>query len=119
MCTHTRLKEGTRAMPQYVIALHTSDPKEAQRILGILNEGTRVVGLYPLPDKEGPWCTCMRTRKHGWTRSTKTGWMVCDRCNLPASHERKNVGARMFTALGRNLMKRDRTPLIFRGPQGW
>lgn len=112
-------KERDARMAQYVIALHTTDPKEAQRILGILSEGTRVVGLYPIPEKDGPWCRCIRTRKHGWTRHTKTGWMVCDQCGYPASHERTKLGLRMFTALGRNLMKRERTPLIFRNPQGW
>lgn len=108
-------------MPQYVIALHTKDPKLAQRLLSMLadEDDARIVGLYPIPDRDGPWCSCLRTRKHGWSRHPKTGWMVCDVCSRPASHERTNIGTRMFTALGRNLMKRERTPLIFRNPQGW
>lgn len=109
------------AMAQYVIAVHTRDPKLAQWLMSMLdeNDGGRVVGLYPIPDKDGPTCTCLRTRKSGWTRNFKTGWMVCDVCGHPAKHERTNIGVRMFSALGRNLMKRERTPLIFRNPEGW
>lgn len=82
-------------------------------------EGARVVGVYRMPDRDEDVCPGISggCREAGWKRSRR-GHMV-HACGLRNRGYRAKIAISLMDWFGINLLPRDRTPGVFRNPEGW
>jgi hypothetical protein len=86
---------------------------------GTAFEDARVVGVYRMPDRDENVCPgasggCKAT---AWTRHRR-GYMV-HACGLRQRDYRSKLAIAIMDWFGINLMPRERTPSVFRNPEGW
>lgn len=94
--------------------------RRAEQVKDIVREHpAATVGVYAFPAKGEPVCPgASRCGHTTWTRDIPGGYMrhTCGRRNR--DWKRHLVGS-LFDILGSNLLKRARTPSLFRNPEGW
>lgn len=80
---------------------------------------TKVVGLYWIPNRDEETCRqCTRvdeSKKNGFGRHPEFGYDTHS-CGRPTPSWRRQIGRRLVTALGFNLLEDAETPAIFRDP---
>lgn len=110
----------------YVVMVHVpgtpDDDSEVDQIM-IDIENSRaanatVIGLYYVPNKNEPTCggcDAVKGKKNGFSRHPEFGYDTHE-CGKPNPFWRTQIGRRLVTALGWNLLEDAETPVIFRDP---
>lgn len=112
----------------YLVITHVEKLSEARHLIaatpgGIEHEdaiqSARVVGVYRMPDRDEPVCMGISggCRESGWKR-LRRGYMV-HACGLRNRGYRAKIAISLMDWFGINLLPRDRTPGVFRNPEGW
>jgi hypothetical protein len=109
----------------YLVITHVKTIDEARIFMNAIpNVGdpiasSRVVGVYRMPDRDESVCTGISggCREQGWRRM-RAGHMA-HACGLRNRGYRAKISTAMMDWFGINLMPRERTPAVFRNPEGW
>ena len=82
-------------------------------------QGARIVGVYRMPDRDEPVCPGISggCKEAGWKR-VRRGYMV-HACGLRNRGYRSKIAVSLMDWFGVNLLPRDKTPGVFRNPEGW
>lgn len=102
------------------VILYFGDEERAQRYVDTTERN--VVGMYE--DPKDKVCTCRsqqnsRTRDFGQgPRHNYWGWQKHAGCGKAGTWWRRNIGKRLFLALGVNLLG-DKAPKMMQSPAGW
>lgn len=105
--------------------MHVKTIEEARILLNAMpNVGdpvpsARAVGVYRMPARNEPVCVGLSggCKMVGWRRHA-TGHMV-HLCGKRNRDYRAQLAVAIMDWFGINLMPRDRTPDVFRNPEGW
>lgn len=85
-------------------------------------KGARVVGVFRMPTRDEIVCAgASRCKEVGWKRLHPEGHMV-HACGHRNAHYRDQLAGHaggLLDTYGINLLPRDRTPVVFRNPEGW
>lgn len=85
-------------------------------------DGGRVVGVFRMPPRDEPVCTGLSggCKGAGWRRHAR-GYMVhaCGLRNRDYRDQLIGHAGGLLDTYGINLLPRDRTPQVFRNPEGW
>lgn len=109
----------------YLVIVYVDDIDDAKAIVKgaqDVAETARVVGLFRMPPRDERVCAgSSGCKESGWKRVIPDGHMVHS-CGYRNRNWRENLAGHaggLLDTYGINLLPRDRTPALFRNPEGW
>jgi hypothetical protein len=110
----------------YLVIVYAKNRKAAETVYNANHpddsNARRVIAAYAFPTREEETevhapCAGFGHKTMAWTRSLLGGYMTCQ-CGGRHPQWRRRVSGGLLDGLGFNLLRRDKTPALFRNPEG-